>query len=89
MKKMKNLGFLLLFLCTSVFSYGQEIIKIKIKENTVPCTGVAPMVMVSLACAVNENDAAVNAAKPKSDLILFIILFSFICYYKYYTNNYS
>lgn len=43
MKKMKNLGFLLLFLCTSVFSYGQEIIKIKVKENTVPCTGVAPM----------------------------------------------
>ena len=34
------------------------------------------MLMFSLAWAVNENDAAVNAAKPKSDLILFIILFS-------------
>ena len=34
------------------------------------------MVMVSLACAVNENDAAVTATKPNKDLNLFIIVIS-------------
>lgn len=40
---MKKMGLLLVFVAMSTFSFAQETIKMKVKENTVPCEGVAPM----------------------------------------------
>lgn len=40
---MKKIGLLLVFVAMSTFSFAQETIKMKVKENTVPCEGVAPM----------------------------------------------
>lgn len=40
---MKKIQFLVAFLIVSLSGFAQETIKLKIKENKVPCVGVAPM----------------------------------------------
>ncbi|MCD0472274.1 META domain-containing protein [Flavobacterium sp. JAS] len=42
MRKIKSVGVFMVFLL-STLSYGQETLKMFVKENKVPCTGVAPM----------------------------------------------
>ncbi|MFH7010900.1 META domain-containing protein [Flavobacterium sp. FlaQc-52] len=43
MKRFKKMYVFMMLLLVSAFTYGQETIKMTVKENKVPCQGVAPM----------------------------------------------
>lgn len=52
---MKSLKIVMLFFSISSLTFAQEIIKMQVKENTVPCTGVAPMDCMQVKIGKDKN----------------------------------
>lgn len=57
-----KLQFAILFFSISAISFAQKTITMKIKENTVPCEGVAPM-----------NCMQVKKVRPKNGVIFTVL----------------
>lgn len=55
MMKIKNMYVFIIMLLISTFTYGQETLKMLVKENKVPCQGVAPMECLEVKYG-NEKD---------------------------------